>query len=158
MADPYIPDALFMPVLMALRDCLCAELKRAGRDANCDCTIVPGPPASPADSDAAWVGLVQQFQSATFPQPFTGFTDVQKPWAASMSMGILRSVSLTTMGAPRERWDVIADKQAADMQILRRAILCCVETQDRDFVIGPLTPLPYEGGTYGATLDFTVSG
>ena len=156
----YTPDNVFVPILLDLKTCLEAEMNAAGLGAGCSIQMLPAPATAPGGPNPgmghAWVGMINQFQSATFPQPYTGVGDCGKPWAAAATMGIIRCSSLTKMGIPAEGWEVIADRQAADMRILRRSIRCCAISSEHDFAIGNLTPIDYEGGTYGARLDFFI--
>lgn len=161
MVGEYTADNVFVPILLDLKACLKAELDKSGLSAGCSIQMLPAPATAPGEpnpgSGHAWVGMINQFQSATFPQPYAGLGVCDKPWAAAATMGIIRCSSLNKVGLPAEGWEVIADRQAADMRILRRALHCCAAAADRDFAIGVLSPIDYEGGTYGAKLDFVVS-
>lgn len=158
MADAlYRHDDAIMPALAKLRDCLCNELDKSGLSADCDCVLIHGlgtnvaPPAP--GKGFAWVGVTGAFASKDFPNPDVSRSVCATPLAASFVMGVVRCFQVNPRGESGEdmlRW---LDKQMADMQAMRRAILCCgVE----DVSLGTYTPIGPEGGAFGGSWTGTV--
>lgn len=148
---PYTPDVRIMPTLMALHECLCAELKRSGLDLGCECAIVHGNVAFVAPptvgKGTAWVGITNVFPSKNFPAPTADKDTCAAPLAALVSVGIIRCYSVKVNGESTEDMLLWMDKQMADMAAMRRAILCCASSEDVS--LGQYTPIGPEGGVYG---------
>lgn len=155
----YTADALFMPKLIQLQQCLCEKLEGIG-SGRCQCQIVPAPATIIYDvamqRDTAWVGMTQQFKTQTFPQPYSGTGAAT--WAAGIAVGVLRCMPINTAGDPKEGWPVIADRQASDAAALRAAFECCFGSEpDEDQVSAPtISPIEVEGASYGLLMTFTL--
>lgn len=155
---PYTADNLIMPALMALHECLCAELVKSGLDAGCECALLHGaavnvaPPA--VGKGYAWVSLESIFPSKSFPNPDSGANNCPSPLAALVIVGVLRCFPVKPTGESADDMLLYMDKQMADMAAMRRAILCCASIED-DVQLGSYTPIGPEGGIYGGS--WTVS-
>lgn len=158
---PYQPDVRIMPALMALHDCLCAELEKSGLDLGCECLLVHGaveniaPPA--VGKGIAWVGLSSIFPSKSFPSPDTSTTNCPAPLAAIITVGVLRCYAVKAAGESPQEMLLYMDKQMADMAAMRRAIVCC-NGDFEDIVLGQYTPLGPQGGVYGGTWSLSIAG
>lgn len=110
----------------------------------------------------AWVRLTSSFQSLVLPNSeATPRATAFGSQAFSFEMGTLRctpevsevygQVELPTPEAQATATEL----QLADMQIMRRAILCCMK--GREFVLGDYTPMGPEGAALGGYWSFVVS-
>ena len=151
---PYTADATIMPALMALHECLCAELTKSGLDASCECALVHGAAVSVAPPAVgrgyAWVGLDSIVPSKTFPVQDSTASNCPSPLVANVTVGILRCYAVKVNGESSEQMLLYMDKQMADMAAMRRAILCCAALTD-DVMLGSYTPIGPEGGVYGGS-------
>lgn len=152
MIGAYESDTAIWPIMVALSECLCAELTVAElMPDNCFCGIFPGQ-AAPWDyqNGMAWVRLVSAFPSNTFPvQETTLRGTCQAPIAAEIEVGVLNCAPMiTSTGAlpTQEQQFESARLQVATMAAARRAITCC----DAGLVfLAEYTPLGPEGGLVG---------
>ena len=155
----YTPDVRIMPGLMALHECLCAELERSGLAAECDCVLLHGssdavaPPV--VGRGYAWVGIQSIFPSKSFPGPDSSLSNCPAPLAALVTVGILRCFQVRATGETPTEMLTYMDKQMADMAAMRRAIVCCNE-QMGDMVLGMYTPMGPSGGVYGGNWSLTI--
>ena len=165
-------DPDIYPALVALSACLCAELTASGLPTPCFCGVLPGAnvPMSYCGecggfSDAkcggqAWVRLDSVFPSTIFPSP-ADTTQCSTGLAASIEIGVLRCMQVMEEGgeAPSLDEQVRATRlQMADMQAMRRAVMCCDWRADPDHKILLTTYVPVgpEGGCVGGTWTFMV--
>jgi hypothetical protein len=168
-------DPSIYPALVALSGCLCNELAASGLPTPCFCGVLPGanvPMAYCGEcvagvSDAngcggqAWVRLEQVFPSVIFPTPAEN-TVCNTGLVASIEIGVLRCMQVIEESgeAPSLDEQVRATRlQLADMQAMRRAVLCCDWRADSDLqlLLTSYTPVGPEGGCVGGTWSFMVA-
>jgi len=133
-------------LLTSLRECLCNEIEASGRKV-CFCAIVPGQQAifEYAQGGQAWVRLANVFPSNDFPAPAGTEAKCYSPMAWQIEVGIARCVPVVNgqQSPPTaEQQTYAAEVQAADMELMRRAIACCVASDDDySYLLGQYTPL-----------------
>ena len=156
---PYTADVRIMPALIALHECLCAELKKSGLDLACECALVHGNVANVAPpgvgKGTAWVGVASIFPSKNFPAPTADRDTCAAPLAALISVGLIRCYAVKVNGESVEDMLLYMDKQMADMAAMRRAIVCCSKEFD-DVSLGQYIPIGPEGGVYGGQWTVTL--
>jgi hypothetical protein len=157
---PYRADTLIMPALIALHECLCAELVTSDLAADCNCAIVHGAAVNVAPPvvgrGTAWVGVDTIFPSKTFPTQDTGTSACGAPLVATVTVGLLRCYAVKATGESPEQTLLYMDKQMADMAAMRRAIVCCSNLDQIDVSLGTYTPIGPEGGVYGGTWSVSL--
>jgi hypothetical protein len=134
-------------LMQTLRDCLCAEITLSGRDV-CACSILPGPQtvADYSGDGQAWVRLVTAYPSTTFPAPDNVGT-CASPVAWVLEVGIARCAPVPdAAGSPPsiEDLEAVTEAQIADMDLIRRAIHCCLNDAVNDayeYVLGQYAPV-----------------
>ena len=160
-------DGGVWPIMTRLSDCLCAELDaalEAGDPQVCFCGVLPGD-AVLADYAGAglmgWVRLVNSYPTTAFPDPVEA-SSCATMWAHTLEIGIMECVpafadSTGALPSQEEQHDY-ARRQLAAMQVLRRAVQCCLEAGgvDIDYVITSYDPVGPQGEVYGGTLSVTV--
>lgn len=165
-----LSDSLVAPLLVALRDCLCEQLKSSMYGPVCRCMIVHGfalPIMDGCDCDCdqegqgdAWVRLVRLEPEVTLqmvsPQPCpTG-------WQAVVEMGSYRCVPTPDDGEEELPMDarVVTDSALAllaDMNALLRVLGCCDALRDRDVGVDFWQAVGPSGGCAGGTLQIRVA-
>lgn len=166
MTVQVVEDDLALPVLDAIRACLCTELAVSSGGETCFCGIVPGGPTVPAEwcncgkgaagCGGAWVRLVRVFPWSSWPQQ-----DLTAGCKGGLGMvvelGVVRCLPVGSAGSPP---NAVAQAQATqvqlgDWQAMRRVLACCEALSRRDVVLGSYEPRS-QGGCGGGTLTGTV--
>lgn len=162
MAD----DDLALPVLDAIRACLCAELAASPGGETCFCGLWPAL-SVPADyctckggvggCGQAWVRLVRIYPYRQYPQQDVD-ASCRAGLAAVVELGVLRC--MPSLGPNSTPPDAAAQAQAVvtqmgDWQAMRRTLECCDALVRRDVVLGNYDPRG-QGGCGGGTLTATV--
>jgi hypothetical protein len=127
-------------LLAALKECLCEEIARSGRPV-CFCAVVPGSQAilEYASGGQAWVRLASAFPSNAFPSPAGTESKCYTPLAWQVEVGIARCVPVES--PTEEDQSFAAEIQVADMELMRRAIACCMGAEDDySYVLGTYQP------------------
>lgn len=146
-------------LLTAMRDCLCDAITEAGPGREvCFCGILAGGTTVQdyADRGQAWVRLVSSYPSDNFPNPSGALAKCYTPPAWQVEVGILRCAALSDdRGNPPTlaRQQYVAEVQIADMDLIRRAIACCVG-KDYDYALGTYQPIGPIGGVVGGAWSF----
>lgn len=162
MAD----DDLALPVLDAIRDCLCAELVASPGGETCFCGLWPALTVTPdfcsckggvGGCGQAWVRLVRIYPFQAYPQQALD-ARCKAGLAAVVELGVLRCIP--TLGAGGAAPDAAAQAQAVvvqmgDWQAMRRTLECCEALARRDVVLGNYDPRG-QGGCGGGTLTATI--
>lgn len=156
-------DLDIFPWLVAFSQCLCEGLEKDSPESPvCFCGVLAGSEVSTewADDGQAWVRLVQAYPSKTFPDPSVESTPCGAGMAYQVEMGVLRCLpkpsGLSNGVGVGDMLNVVR-QQLADVQTMKRAILCCVEG-DRELILNTYTPWGPEGGVYGGTWTFYITG
>lgn len=167
-------DTEIYPAMVALSGCLCAELTASGLPTPCFCGVLPGanvPMAYCGECTGvsgangcggqAWVRLDTGFPSVIFPSP-AETTVCNTGLVVGMEIGVLRCMQTMEEGgeAPSLDEQVRATRlQLADMQAMRRAVMCCDWRRDPDsqLLLSTYTPVGPEGGCVGGTWTFMVA-
>ncbi len=153
-------DRSIMPVLIALKGCLCDALDERGLSANCKCELLygvgtnPQPPA--VGGGYAWVGVNSVYPSADLVSPTNSLTNCTQGLAANLTVGVLRCFQASPQGVTAEQSAEYLEMQMADMAAMRYAVQCCAG-DDFDVILGQYAPAEAEGGVYGGTWSLTVS-
>lgn len=160
MAD----DDLALPVLDAIRACLCTELAESPGGETCFCSLWPGLTVTAdyctckggGNCGQAWVRLVEVYPYAAYPQ---------RQFDAKCSAGLAMTVELgvyrcmptgTGTRPPDSAQQAEATRiQLGDWQAMRRTLACCPALARREVVLGSYTPRG-QGGCGGGTLQGTV--
>jgi hypothetical protein len=156
-------DSDFFPKLVAISQCLCAEITVRGLPETCFCGVIHGA-AIPADycesglqgNGMAWARLVSitevQSQGQDPQASFCG-----SPLEAVIEVGILRcALGLSESGMPPtvEQHMEAARLAAADMAASLAAIRCCVNK--RDVRVLAWQPMGPDGGCVGGAWTAVV--
>ena len=157
-----VDEKVFLPRLMALQECLCAELEKAGGPAPCFCGLVPAgrPPlgvmnCAKGDCGVAWVSPVNVFPYGVFPMQNEGaVTKCASPMAMRVQIGVARCHPKVPQGRtsldPQQAFDATR-LYLSDMAAAKRALLCCFPQGNRDYQVAleSWEPLPAEAGVAG---------
>jgi hypothetical protein len=161
-----IEDTVAYPAMLALTLCLCEEMAASELPDPCFCGVLPGAEVAmdycgdcgDGKCGAAWVRLVSEYPSQTFPQPLDGLAQsggCAVPSAIQLEMGIVRCAPTgETVGTgdasvyypPTVQEQLNAARlQTADKAAMRRAIACCLATKPdgsrREYILGAYTPI-----------------
>jgi len=110
----------------------------------------------------AWVRLVRQYPSRSFPDPDeTASPCSVSRWALVLELGVARCAPTGDAGTipTCEDWTAAAVTHYADLAALRRTV-CCYEKAhhpDRKVVISDAVPQTVEGGCTSVTMQVTIS-
>lgn len=161
-----IEDAEVFPKILKLADCLCQELAASALPEPCWCGVVVGdlfPSEFCSDCTtnkcgSAWVRLAGVFPSNVLPTADQSTGSCTAPLAFTVEVGVDRCAAVgdsrgnpPTVGQRLEEARLVL----ADMQAMRRAIVCCFGT--KDYVLGEYTPRGPQGGCVGGTWTVTAS-
>lgn len=152
--------------MVALRDCLCQQIKDDGL---CDvsfCGIVPGEAAA-GDyfncggnaNGMAWVRLTTAYMATE-----VGVTDLTvgncaKTLGFEVELGIMRCAAVASVNGVPPSPRVVSEataQQIADMETMFRTVRCCNAISNKDHVIGSYQPLGPEGGVLGGILTVSL--
>lgn len=159
-------DSLVAPVLLALRDCLCAELAKSLAGPPCRCVIVHSDTfpimdgcdctCEPNGQGDAWTRLVRLEPEVSATPVVT--SKCPPGWIAVIELGVHRCIPLTEDGSPlpdRQQND-LALMLLADMNATLRA-LCCPVLADHDIGVDFWQPIGPAGGCAGGALQIRVA-
>lgn len=164
---PPLADSLVAPLLLALRDCLCAQLAGSVAGPVCRCMVVhnTGIPVmdgcdctcEPAGHGDGWVRLVRL-------EPEIGL-NLATPQAcptgyqAVIELGAYRCVVTPDDGEALPERDVtdMALMLLADMNATLRVLQCCEALRDRDIGVDFWQPIGPSGGCAGGALQIRVA-
>lgn len=165
--DGFADDDFFFPRLTALAECLTAELEKQGGPPLCYSGLMIGQQNFPLglvdqtnNLGVAWVRPVITFPSATFPLPddpsVTARTSCKSRLAMEIEIGVARCAPAASGRAayvdPQDIFEATR-LYMADMQAMKRALLCCYKPQDKDRLVatGAWTPLEAMGRVSGGS-------
>lgn len=150
MAD----DTLILPVLDALRACLCEQLAVSPGGVPCFCGLYPGGPV-PADGctcgrgatgcGQAWVRLARVFPTTQYPQQ-TNTPGCAVGLAAVIEVGVRRCLPGTSSINGQVTFPTAADQaeavrvQMGDLAAILRAITCCPALARMNPILGAYAP------------------
>lgn len=152
--------------LVALRDCLCEQIKTDGLCDVAFCGIVPGEAAAGdyfncggTANGMAWVRLSNAYMATA-----VGVTDLtigncSKSIGYEVELGIMRCAAVASVnGIPPSPKAVNeeAAQQIADMETLFNTVRCCSAFSTKDHVVGSYQPLGPEGGVLGGILTVSL--
>jgi hypothetical protein len=158
-----VEDPFVQPVLLSLIECMRKELRKAGGPGLCDLGVVQGlfPPldVSCGDDDdtlenhcggRGWARLRRVFPSTSLPAQDVDAT-YETGLAAELEIGVARCVHVfgdPDGNAPTDE-QALADTALvlSDMTAMYRALRCCFEEGEREFVVGQYEPIG--GGAVG---------
>lgn len=159
-----IDETYFLPRLIALQECVCSELEKAGAGSSlCFCGIVPAgrPPIGLMDCGpgkscgVAWVAPANVFPYTVFPQPATApIARCSQPMAMQVQIGVARCHPRPPQGKgtldPQDTFNATR-LYLSDMAAVKRAILCCFPKRDGDYqaTIQSWEPMPAEASVSG---------
>lgn len=170
MSDPNteLVEGVFWGFMESLSGCLCAELAEAGGPEVCFCGVIPGDAVDPSlaapgrgcGGGMAWVRLDSGYPSTVFPEPDTRAAGCSTLLAGVFEIGVLRPI---TLGSERklptlEELVAATRLQFSDMSAMKRAIACCINGIEADFVyvLGEYVPSGPEGGLLGGFWTVTI--
>lgn len=146
-----IDDAMVLPLVERIHTCVCETLEARGLAADCKCILAPGaafPPSFPAaGKGVAWVGIET---IAPMEDTFCSGALV-----VGLNVGVLRCMPVTRDDPSAAQYAEYMAQALADMQALRKALLCC-DHEVEDVALGTWTPYGPEGGVYGGFWTATV--
>lgn len=165
-----LSDSLVAPLLVALRDCLCAELQRSVLGPACRCMIVHNFTSPVMDGcdcicdeggqGDAWVRLVRLEPELTADPVHRHSCPVG--WQAVIELGTYRCVPTPEDGEeflPLEE-RVVTDSALellSDMNALLRVLACCPPLRDMDVGVEFWQPVGPAGGCAGGVLQIRVA-
>lgn len=167
MTTVVLEDDLALPVLDAIRACLCTELESSPGGETCFCGIIPGGGTVPADwcnckgtaagCGQAWVRAALIFPYAAYPQQNTTAA-CNSGLAMQVELGVLRclpTLNAAGAGPSAVQQAGAVQVQLGDWQAMRRVLACCEALSRREVVLGTYIPRS-QGGCGGGTLTATV--
>lgn len=146
-----------LTTLSALATCLCATVEDEGV-AVCWCGLVPGGGDPPADlvgegqDGSCGVGYVRMalaYPSDTIGTQAAVLGSEPTGIGLDVEVGILRSIELDTEIPDEAVLLESFTQQLADMDLIRKAILCCDAVPAREMILGAYTPYGPLGGVVG---------
>jgi hypothetical protein len=163
-----IADNLVLPILKALRDCLCAQLYDSPLGPACRCMVVhnftlpvmDGCDCACPDSQGqgdAWVRLVRLDPDG---QLFgVGPRGCPTGWQAAIELGTYRCVEVPGDREilPQSVVDYTAAGLLGDMHALIRTVACCSALDDYSSGVEFYSPVGPEGGCAGGVLQIRVA-
>lgn len=170
-------DFQVYPLMVQLAACLCTELEASGLPGTCSCAVVPGPMAvldacgscnskGAACGGQAWVRLDRAYPSATFPTPDTEGATCSTSLVYAIEVGVARCTPVGKTNNVNGYTPPTVDEyikavrlQTADMQAMKRAIQCCLNTgeyADRSFALGQYVPISPSADCGGGVWNFLV--
>lgn len=169
----FVEDNIVYPTMISLSACLCAQFEHLGLPQPCSCGPMVGELVIDYCSNCAdgkcggqaWVRLVNVFPSIDFPQPSQTLNTCAMPLAYQLEVGVVRCKPVgSTSGArgftpPTLEQQVGALRlQTADIQAMLRAINCCFDDTNMDFIVGQYNPVTPEGDCLGGAFTLWVRG
>lgn len=176
--DPYTEDLIAWPIMVKLAGCVCTTLADRKLPGTCRCSVVPGPMAvmdqcgacSKTGGDScggqAWVRLVNEYPSSTFPSADQTESNCDSPTAYQLEVGIARCLpigtgnSISGYKAPTTEQLLDATRlQMADKAAMKAAIKCCLASDDEDdltYILGTYQPMQVTGDCGGGFWTVTV--
>lgn len=166
-------DTIVYPTIINLSACLCAEFEKSGLPEPCSCGPMVGELvidyctgcADGKCGGQAWVRLVSVFPSVNFPQPDQDLNNCASPLAYQLEVGVVRCKPTGTTSGVRGFTPPTLDQnvaalrlQTADIAAMRRAIQCCFDDSDLDYIIGQYNPVTPEGDCLGGAFTLWVRG
>lgn len=173
----YVEDNIAWETMVQLAACLCTTLEERGLPSTCQCSVVPGPLAimdycgscgkgtnGEKCGGQAWVRLVTEYPSTSFPTSDTTANNCGSTMAYTLEVGIARcqptgkANSITGVTPPTMEELVEATRlQMADKAAMRAAIACCLDDDDKDltYVLTGYTPTgagDCGGGAWAVTI------
>lgn len=170
-----IPDTMLSPILLGLRDCLCAQLERSQAGPvcacyvvhnqslptmdGCDCTCEPPPGeeerAGRGSASVRIVRLVPDLGAyGVGPSPCpTG-------WQVTLAMVVYRCIPLPEdedSVLPPEVHTATALELNSDLAAMLRVLGCCDELADRDLAVDFAGPVGPSGGCAGWEMQFSMT-
>lgn len=152
MPEDYVEDDVIWPLMVRLRDCLCAELTQSGlMPGDCFCGVLPGDQVIwDYKEGMAWVRLANEYPTTTFPtidnRPRGG---CPPSVGATLEVGVLHCAPgiKGTKRLPTQAEQFEATRlQMATKRAIHRAIACCGFDP---MVLGSYSPLGPQGGLVG---------
>lgn len=150
MSDDLYPSTTG-DLLMSLAECLCTTLKEEGLPDVCFCGLLPGQQpydlaGTECDQGQAWVRLVSAYPSQRVGVPDTTPGNCNSGLGYTVEVGVLRNFPITS--EPLEDPEILSTSTLviADMEAVRKAIICCSVLSSKDYSLGPWTPF---GPLYG---------
>lgn len=153
--------------LVAIKNCLSAQIVTDGLCDVAFCGIVPGEAAagdyfqcgSSTLNGMAWVRLSTSYMASSVGQADLSIGNCTKEIGVDIEIGIMRCAALASVSGSPPKPSVVheaAAQQLADMETLFRTVTCCPEVSSRDYVIGSYAPLGPEGGIVGGILTISL--
>ena len=104
--------------------------------------------------------LATGFPSITFPEPDSQPDNCRSLLAATIELGVTRSIAVPKSRQSPNFDELVAATrlQLSDMTAMHRAILCCLndDEKDRKMILLDYAPNGPEAGLYGGTWTLTV--
>ena len=159
-------DTGIYPVMTALVECLGVALEEAGAETPSFIGVLPGAQVAfdfcgaEGCGGQVWVRLANAFPSLQFPLPLSTEARCGSPLAYILEVGIVRCAATpdgfsASPPGPLAQLEVVR-KVTADMEIMRKAIQCCVKGQERPHALGNYTPTADSGGCVGGVWTVTI--
>lgn len=161
---PYPYDNGVFATMAALAQCLCEKNTEYDLPGLCFCGIIAGDAPYDAtgvgdcDDDGCGQGWVRL--STAYPSTSVGIADITpgncgKALGMDIEVGVLRCFPMGDNGEPSSEEEMLATSQLqiADMLMMREVIMCCVDIESDDVVLGEYLPIgpegqPLVGGTW----------
>lgn len=168
----FTEDPVIYPAVVRLLACLSSEISDSGLPTPNDISPLVGQlvldycgECSGNKNGQAWVRVVEAFPSSNFPQPDVTPLNCGTALAFQLEMGIARCKPTGTNNGVRGYNPPTLEEKItalrlimADMAAMHRAISCCFEDEDLDYIMGSYTPLQVDGDCMGGVITITVRG
>jgi hypothetical protein len=166
-------DDIIYPTIIQMVACLCTEIEDSGLPTPCSCGPVVGDLvldycgqcSEGKCGGQAWVRLVDSFPSNDFPSPNQTLNNCKVPLAYLLEVGIVRCKPVGTASGVRGYVPPSMDQQVgalrlqtADMAAIRRAISCCLDSDNLDYILGSYIPISAEADCLGGAFQVWVRG
>lgn len=166
---PAIPKPTIRNIMVGLASCLTDEIRSTqGVEIPCRIMVVPGDAVTPdyegdCSDDAescgfAWVRLVSSYPAEGVGEQSTSPGNCNKTLGFTINIGIIRcwSPGSAAKGPTAAYVESMAFGALEDMQLMRRAIICCDTLDSDEFILGGYAPVGPLGDRIGGS--WTLSG
>lgn len=165
--------SLILEQMKELAACLCAEIadscETEGAPGVCFCGILTGGEAYDASGvgdcaeDAcgqAWVRLVNAYPAQAIGQQDVDPGNCNKTVGYDLEVGLYRCFPIEENGGSvtDEEMAEAVDRQIKDMELMRKAIVCCDALPTKEYVLGAYAPYGPLGGLVGGTWSLVLGG
>jgi hypothetical protein len=154
-------------LLTTLAGCLCEEIRTANLPEPCWCGVMPGARIAvdyvgmcEEQDGMAWTRLSLAYPASAVGVPNQTMKNCSGGLGIEIELGVMRSSpTMTDDGEPPSEAAQLAaaQVQVGDMLAMMRAVACCTELQEYDYIMSQYAPVGPEGFAVGGTFTVMVA-